>query len=159
MVADSATSALERFLEGHSDDLTVIGRSGRTWDVLVPSYWKETVAVSIALGDRSLRCDCFFMLAPEENAEQVYKTLLRRNERSHVWKFVASAEGDVGLLAELPAAAVTEEELELLFGTLVTLVDDTYVPYMKLGFATSLAEQVRKGGPGLDRPPPWVKEP
>jgi hypothetical protein len=43
----------------------------------------------------------------------------------------------------------------VLFGALITLVDETYVPYMKLGFATALREQERAGGPGLKRPP-WA---
>jgi hypothetical protein len=40
----------------------------------------------------------------------------------------------------------------------VTLTDETYRPYLRLGFAAALAEQVARGGSGLDAPPPWARE-
>jgi hypothetical protein len=52
---------------------------------------------------------------------------------------------------------VNEDGLDRLFGTLVELTDETYVPYMKLAYERGLEEQVRKGGPGLDQPPPWAR--
>jgi len=152
------TEEIDAFLKANAEHLTVIGRAEDVWDVLVPSYWKETIAVSLALSDRGIRADAFFMRAPEENAELAYKLLLQRNERAHVWKFAANEAGDVSLAAELPRDAIADDELDRLFGTLITLVDETYVPYMKIAFATSLEEQVRDGGPGIDQPPPWARE-
>lgn len=154
----AAAAEVERYLEDQAGSLTVMGRAERTWDVLVPSYWKEAVAASLALGDRSLRAEVFFMRSPEENQELVYRLLLQRNARSYLWKFTVNEAGDASLVAEVPIGAVDGEVLDLLFGTLVTLVDETYGPYMKVGYATSLAEQVRQGGPGLDQPPPWARE-
>lgn len=151
------TEEIEAFLKANAEHFTVIGRAEDVWDVLVPSYWKETIAVSLALSDRGIRADAFFMRAPEENAELAYKLLLQRHERAHVWKFSANEAGDVSLVAELPRDAIGDDELDRLFGTLITLVDETYVPYMKIAFATSLEEQVRDGGPGLDQPPPWAR--
>ncbi|MBI4259905.1 MAG: YbjN domain-containing protein [Actinobacteria bacterium] len=149
---------IEAFLVEREGFLRVIGRAEGAWDVLVPSYWKESVACSVNLGARSLRAECFFMRAPEEGHAEVYRLLLQRNARAYLWKFTVNDEGDAGLVAEVPLDSVTDGSLDLLFGTLVTLVDETYVPYMKAGYATSLAEQVRQGGPGLDRPPPWAAE-
>lgn len=153
-LAASAATALTDYLDAN-DDVDVIGRKGRAWDVMVPSYWKESVAVSLSIGDRSLRAEAFFMRAPEERHDRVYKLLLRRNEHAHLWKFAANEDGDVSLVAEVPLVAVGDEALDVLFGALITLADETYVPYMKLGFATALSEQIRAGGPGLDRPP-WA---
>ena len=48
--------------------ITVIGPSARAWDVLVPSYFKEAVPVSLVLGDRFLRAEAFFLRSPEDRA-------------------------------------------------------------------------------------------
>jgi Putative bacterial sensory transduction regulator len=154
----AVAAEVERFLREQAGALTVIGRSEDAWDVLVPSYWKETVAASLVLGDHCLRVEAFFMRSPEENHERVFRLLLQRNARSHLWKFTVNESGDASLIAEVPLSGVDDEGLDRLFGTLVSLVDDTYVPYMRLGYATSLAEQVRQGGPGIDQPPPWARE-
>ena len=152
--AKSAAASLGKYVEKNGD-IEVIGRKSGAWDVMVPSYWKESVAVSLSIGDRSMRAEAFFMRSPDERHDKVYKLLLRRNERAHLWKFAANEEGDVSLVAEVPFEAVEGEALDVLFGSLVALVDETYVPYMKLGFATALQDQIRAGGPGLDRPP-WA---
>lgn len=155
---DDVAGAVGAFLDRQEGFLRVIGRSDRDFDVLVPSYWKESVALSIAVGDRALRAEAFFMRSPEENHDRVYRLLLQRNERAYLWKFAVNEAGDASLVAEVPLAAVDDDCLDRLFGTFVTLVDETYVPYMERGYAGALAEQVRAGGPGLDQPPPWAKE-
>lgn len=142
--------------EAREEHLTVIGQAEGVWDVMVPSYWKESIAVSVRLGDWNLQAEAFFMRAPEENRAEAYHLLLQRNARGGPWRFCANEEGDVVLSAVLPKQAVTGEELDRLFGTLVVLTDETYVPYMKLGYERGLEEQVSKGGPGLDQPPPWA---
>lgn len=148
---------IDSFLDDASNDLTVIARNDKSWDVLVPSYWRERIALSLNLGERWLRGDAFFLRAPDENREEAFKLLLRRNERSHIWKFAVNEAGDASLNCELPVAAVGTDELDTMFGSLVTIVDETYVPYMKIAFASALGEQIAKGGPGLDRPP-WADE-
>lgn len=143
--------------EAEEDRLTLVAAAVGVWDVMLPSYWKESLAVSLRLGDWNLQAEAFFMRAPEENQAEAYHLLLQRNVRSGPWKFCANEEGDVLLSALIPKGAVNEEELDRLFGTLVVVTDETYVPYMKLGYERGLEEQVRKGGPGLDQPPPWAK--
>lgn len=152
-------AVVERFLDQHAgDDLTVLGSSaGAAWDIMLPSYWKESIAVSLQLGERHLRAEAFFMRAPEDNRAEAYHLLLQRNVRSGPWRFCANEAGDVLLLALVPRAAVTEAELDALLGTLVQVSDETYVPAMKLGYQRGLEEQVRRGGPGLDQPPPWAR--
>jgi hypothetical protein len=145
--------------EADQDRLTLIGAADGVWDVLVPSYWKESIAVSLRLGDWNLQAEAFFMRAPEENRADAYHLLLQRNVRGGPWRFCANEEGDVLLFALIPKGAVSEEELDRLLGTLVVLTDETYVPYMKLAYERGLEEQVSKGGPGVDQPPPWAKNP
>lgn len=147
--------AIDRFFEENAKHVKLVARGDTSWDVLVPSYWRESIAVSLNLSAAHLRCDAFFLRAPEEKRDSAYELLLRKNTRAHVWKFAANDVGDVSLVCELPLTAVDNEELDTLFGSLITLVDDTYVPYMKIAFGEALDEQVKRGGPGLDAPP-WA---
>jgi hypothetical protein len=126
--------------------------------VLVTSEWKETVMATLRVGERSLRAEAFFLRAPEDPAGPAYRVLLERNLRPGAWRFAASEAGDVWLIAEVPLPAVDAEVLDRLLGGLVALTDETYRPYLRLGFATALAQQVARGGPGIDAPPPWARE-
>lgn len=151
----TAETVVDAFLAANTDHLTVMAHEGSSWDVLVPSYWRETIAVSFHLNAQRLRGDAFYLRKPDERADDAYRLLLRRNDRAHCWKFTVNEVGDVSLVCEVPVAAITDEELDRLFGSLISLVDETYVPYMKLAFGTALEEQVRRGGPGLTKPP-WA---
>ena len=159
MTEDVAARVLS-FLEGEAKEgrITLLGRSDRAWDVMVPSYWKETVSASLELGSRTLRAEAFFMRSPEDNPAEAYRLLLQRNLMSRLWRFASNEEGDVSLVAEVPVAGVDEEQLDQILGGLVAITDETYRPYFELAFETALAEQVEKGGPGLDQPPPWAKD-
>jgi hypothetical protein len=157
---DDLTELVDAYLrqESEEDRLTLVAAADGVWDVMLPSYWKESMAVSLRLGDWNLQAEAFFMRAPEENRAETYHLLLQRNVRSGLWRFCANEEGDVLLAALIPKSAVNEEALDRLFGTLIVLTDETYVPYMKLGYQRGLEEQVSKGGPGVDQPPPWAKK-
>lgn len=153
--ADDVRAIIDRYLDEEAAEVTVVARTPRAWDLLVPSYWKEAIALSFNLGDISLRGDAFFLRAPDERHADAYRLLLRRNARAYLWKFATNDVGDVSLTCEVPLGAIDDSLLDRLLGTLVTLVDETYVPYMKTAFATALEEQIARGGPGLDRPP-WA---
>lgn len=154
-----AGEIVDSFVREHaSEEVTLLGTSEGVWDLLVPSYWKETIGVTLELGDRTLRAEAFFMRAPEENRDRTYHLLLQRNRRSGPWRFATNEAGDVSLMAVVPFEAVTHDSLDRLLGALVTLTDETYVPAMKLAYESGLEEQVKRGGPGLDQPPPWARD-
>jgi hypothetical protein len=157
-VSAGAADRIRSFLERQADDglVTILGSASRAWDVMVPSYWKESIAVSIELRERTLRAEAFFMRAPEDNAGRAYRLLLERNQTSRAWRFGASDVGDVWLIAEIGLEAVDDEELDRLLGGLVTLIDETYRPYFRLAFERALEAQIARGGPGLDQEPPWA---
>jgi hypothetical protein len=158
---DRAAAVVLGFLKARADEglVTLLGATDRAFDVMVPSYWKESIAVTLEIGERSLRAEAFFMRAPEDEAGRAYGVLLERNHRSRAWRFAAGETGDVWLVADLPLPVVDEESLDQLLGGLVTLVDETYRPYFRLAFAAALAEQVAAGGPGIDAVPPWAADP
>jgi hypothetical protein len=158
---DRAATVVRGFLDARADEglVTLLGATDRAFDVMVPSYWKESIAATLEIGERSLRAEAFFMRAPEDDTGRAYRVLLERNERSRAWRFAASETGDVWLVADVPLAAVDEEALDQLLGGLVTMVDETYRPYFRVAFAAALAAQVAAGGPGIDAAPPWARDP
>jgi hypothetical protein len=50
------------------------------WYVRMRGEEKEFTTIWITLGQRTLRYETYVMPAPEENAEQLYEHVLRRNE-------------------------------------------------------------------------------
>jgi len=157
---DRVVALLREHLEREAAEgrLTILGFRGSAAEVLVPSEWKETVAATLWVGERSLRAEAFFLRAPEDPAGPAYRVLLERNLRPGAWRFAASEAGDVWLVAEVPLPTVDAEVLDRLLGGLVALTDETYRPYLRLAFGAALAEQVARGGPGLDSLPPWARE-
>lgn len=157
---DRAAAVVRGFLDARADEglVTLLGATDHAFDVMVPSYWKESLAATLEVGERSVRAEVFFMRAPEDDAGRAYRVLLERNHRSRAWRFATGETGDVWLVADVPLAAVDEEALDQLLGGLVTLVDETYRPYFRLAFAAALAEQVAAGGPGIDAAPPWARD-
>lgn len=118
---DDVARLVDAYLRGEADagTLTLMGSAEDAWDVLLPSYWKEGLAVSLVLGDWTLQAEAFFMRAPEENRDRAYHLLLQRNAKSGPWRFCANEEGDVSMVAAIPRQAVTEGELDRLLGTAV----------------------------------------
>jgi hypothetical protein len=155
---DPVAAVVDRHLQVEAAEgrVTVIGRSDRAWDVLVPSYFKEAIPVSLVLGDRFLRAEAFFLRSPEDRAADAYRLLLRRNLDTPWWRFAVSDAGDVTMVTDVPREAVDEGVLDQLLGGVVRLTDETYRPYFRLAYEQSLADQVARGGPGLDQPPPWA---
>jgi hypothetical protein len=51
------------------------------WYVRMSGEEKEFTTVWLTLGQRTLRFETYVMPAPEENEQQLYENLLRRNEK------------------------------------------------------------------------------
>ncbi|HEY1330293.1 MAG TPA: YbjN domain-containing protein [Actinomycetota bacterium] len=158
-MSDGVTERVRAFLDREAADglVTVLGSTERAWDVMVPSYWKESIALSLEVRDRTLRAEAFFMRGPDEDEGPAYQLLLQRNQTSRAWRFSASEAGDVWLVADVPLEAVDDEGLDRLLGEVVTITDETYRPYFRVAFRTALDDQVRRGGPGIDQAPPWAR--
>ncbi len=107
---DRVAALLGDHLRAEADEgrITMLGSTGWAFDVLVPSDWKETVAATLEVGERSLRAEAFFLRAPEEADGAAYRVLLERNLRPGPWRFAASDTGDVWLVAEVPLEAVDD---------------------------------------------------
>ena len=112
----------------------------RRWYVRMRGEEKEFTTVWLTLGQRTLKYETYVMPAPEENAEQLYEHLLRRNESLVGAHFSIGIEDAMFLRGEMPLRLVDEEELDRVIGTLYATVERIFPVIIRIGFASRFAE-------------------
>jgi hypothetical protein len=108
----------------------------RRWIARVTGEEKATFSIWFHLRQRSLHVETYMMPAPEENLAQVYEHLLRRNLKLRGFCFAIGAEDGVFLIGEVPVERVDDAELDRLFGSVYTYVEQCFRPAMRIGFAS-----------------------
>jgi hypothetical protein len=108
----------------------------RRWYVRMRGDDKEFTTVWLTLGQRTLRYETYVMPAPEENAVELYEYLLRRNDSLVGAHFSIGDEEAVFLRGELPLAALNEEELDRIVGTIYAYVERYFRSALRIGFAS-----------------------
>ncbi|CAB4857517.1 unannotated protein [freshwater metagenome] len=109
------------------------------WYVRMRGDDKEFITVWLTLGQRTLRYEAYVMPAPEENAELLYENLLRRNERLVGIHFAIGIEDAVFLRGDLPLAALCEDELDRVIGSLYAATEQCFQGLLRIGFASRFA--------------------
>ena len=147
---DAALSRIERQIDewlsrakANNDLILAIDRSTEEeirWYVRMSGEEKEFTTVWLTLGQRTLRFETYVMPAPEENAQALYETLLRRNEKLVGAHFSIGQEDAVFLRGEIPLAALNEQELDRLIGTLYSTVEQSFGSLIRIGFASRFTE-------------------
>jgi hypothetical protein len=138
-VRAAAVAAVAAFLDESGLQAEALG-DGR-WFVRLAGERKLGVGVHLAVGDRTLRVESFFMRAPEEQGERLYRDLLLRQATSYVLRFTLDEAGDLFLIGQVPLRAVTAEEVDRVVGTVLDLADAAYLPAVEIGFASSIAAE------------------
>ena len=147
---DAALARLERQIDewlsrakANNDLILAIDRSTEQeirWYVRMSGEEKEFTTVWLTLGQRTLRFETYVMPAPEENAQVLYETLLRRNEKLVGAHFSIGQEDAVFLRGEIPLAALNEQELDRAIGTLYSTVEQSFGSLIRIGFASRFTE-------------------
>jgi hypothetical protein len=143
---DSLEGAITTWLfemKQRNDTIVAIDRGEigeRRWYVRMRGEEKEFTTVWLTLGQRTLKYETYVMPAPEENAEQLYEHLLRRNESIVGAHFSIGIEDAIFLRGELPLRLVEEEELDRVIGTLYASVERIFPVIIRIGFASRFAE-------------------
>ena len=109
--------------------------------VVLPGTHKLATNCWLVAGQHALLVEAFVCRRPDENAEQVYRFLLRRNARMFAVGFSLDAAGDVYLVGRLPLAAVTADEVDRILGSVLQYADEAFDPLLELGFATSIRKE------------------
>ena len=147
---DAALARIERQIDewlsrakANNDLILAIDRSTEEeirWYVRMSGEEKEFTTVWLTLGQRTLRFETYVMPAPEENAQALYETLLRRNEKLVGAHFSIGQEDAVFLRGEIPLAALNEQELDRLIGTLYSTVEQSFGSLIRIGFASRFTD-------------------
>ena len=124
------------------------------WLTVLSGERKRTIPVYLELGSHTLVIESFFLSAPDERHDEVYRYLLQRNVRTYTLRFALYDSGDVMLVGVIPRHAVTIAELDRTLGQLMTVADESYWPAIRMGFTSYIErEQSWREKVGLGRNP------
>lgn len=126
---DSSIVAIDR---GEEDEVR--------WYVRMRGEEKEFTTIWLTLGQRTLKYETYVMPAPEENAELLYDTVLRRNDGLVGAHFSIGAEDAIFLRGELPLHALNEAELDRIIGTMYATVERSFPSLIRIGFASRFVD-------------------
>lgn len=151
--AAGAATAIQSWFASQPDlEVERVGENG--WFTVLRGEHKRTVPVYLNLGAHSLQLQSFFMRAPDENEAETYAFLLRRNLRTYLARFALEDSGDVLLVAVVPLAAVTVDELDRVLGQVLSVADDAFNHALRLGFTSYIErEQAWRERVGAGRNP------
>ncbi|HZD02510.1 MAG TPA: YbjN domain-containing protein [Actinomycetes bacterium] len=139
MVQAAARHAVEAFLA--ETEMRAERLDDGRWFLVLAGERKLGIGVHLQVGDRTMRVESFFMRAPEEQREQLYRDLLLRQATSYVLRFTLDDNGDLFVVGQVPLLAVTSEEVDRVVGSVLELCDSAYLPAVEIGFASSLAAE------------------
>ncbi|MGH2726286.1 MAG: YbjN domain-containing protein [Actinomycetota bacterium] len=112
------------------------------WALQLRGEKKHSITVLLAVRERTLALESFFIRRPEENHAELYALLLRANARAYGIRFALDDIGDIFIVARIALEAVTEEELDRLLGAVLATADDLFMPAIEIGFASYLARDL-----------------
>ena len=149
---DVAAAAVEAVLADHPE---VPSRrvDERRWALVLPGEVRQAIPVSVEVGERSCTVRSFLMRGPRRGAAARHRLLLRRNLGTSRVRFCLDADDDVVLVARLPLAGTTVEELEGVLGELLSVGDQSFEPLVHVGYP-GVFPPLRRPGPGGPAAPP-----
>lgn len=114
------------------------------WFVRMRGEEKDFTTIWLTLGQRTLRYETYVMPAPEQNAELLYETILRRNEKLVGAHFSIGVEDAIFLRGELVLSALVERELDRAIGTMYAVVEQLFWSLLEIGFAKAKAMRTQR---------------
>jgi hypothetical protein len=130
----AATNPLIVAIERGTSDETRFGEP--RWYVRMAGEEKESTTVWLTLGQRTLRYETYVLPDPPRRRAEILELLMRRNDQLTGAHFSIGAEDAIYLRGEIADAAVTEEELDRVLGTLYTAVEADFRTLVHLAFTT-----------------------
>ena len=95
----------------------------------------------LVLGEHGLLVEAFVCRKPDENHEEFYAFLLRRNAKTFAVSFAIDKAGDVYLVGRLPLSVITPEEVDRILGAVLQYADETFNPLLEIGFVSSIRRE------------------
>jgi hypothetical protein len=111
------------------------------WVVTLPGTHKLKTACNLIVGEHALRIEAFVMRHPDEQSEELWAWLLRRNARMYGVSFSIDAAGDVYLTGRVTLKGLDEDELDRLLGAVLTYADESFDSMLEIGFGSSIKRE------------------
>lgn len=109
--------------------------------VTLPGEKKLKTVVSLVAGESDLSVSAFVIRNPDENHEEFYRSLLRRNLRLPGLAYAIDGSGDVYVTGRIPAAGVDAERLDQVLGVVLEAADSPFNELLVIGFLTSMQKE------------------
>ena len=109
--------------------------------VTLPGEKKLKTVVSLVVGEQALSVSAFVIRNADENHEEFYRHLLRRNLRMPLLAYSIDASGDVYVDGRIPLRAVTEELVDQVLGMVLDAADAPFNELLLLGFRSSMQKE------------------
>jgi hypothetical protein len=138
--AASAETRLKEFLESVDLEWELGGREGE-FVLTLPGEKKLKTVVSLIVRPRTTSVSAFVIRNPDENHEEFYRALLRKNLRLTGIAYAIDADGDVYVRGEVPTDALDAEHLDQLFGVVLAASDEAFNELLALGFLGSMKKE------------------
>lgn len=138
--AQAAEARLTAYLDGAGITWELGGREAE-YVVTLPGEQKLKTVVSLLVRDRTTSVSAFVIRNPDENHEEFYRTLLRKNLRLTGIAYAIDTDGDVYVRGELQTETVDEDRLDQLFGVILAAADAAFNELLALGFLSSMKKE------------------
>lgn len=109
--------------------------------VELPGERKLKTNTILSVGAHSVRVEAFVCRQPDENHEEVYGFLLKRNRRLYGVAYTLDNVGDIYLVGRMALESVTADEIDRVLGQVLQAVDEDFNTLLELGFATSIRRE------------------
>jgi hypothetical protein len=109
--------------------------------VKLPGTHKLFTNCWLVVGEHSVLVEAFVCRKPDENHEDFYAFLLRRNARMYAVSFSLDKAGDVYLVGRVPLGGITADEVDRLLGSVLQYADETFDLLLEIGFVTSIRKE------------------
>ena len=115
----------------------------RDWELVVtlPGDKKLKTVASLVVGEQALSVSAFVIRNADENHEEFYRYLLRRNLRMPLLAYSVDASGDVYVGGRIPLRAVTPELVDQVLGVVLEAADAPFNELLLIGFRTSMQKE------------------
>ncbi len=109
--------------------------------VTLPGTKKLQTNCWLVIGRHALVVEAFVCRKPDEEHEEVYRYLLRRNARLYGVHYAVDKMGDIYLVGRLAHHAVTPDELDRVLGQVLEAADGDFNTLLEIGFASSIRRE------------------
>ena len=106
------------------------------WYVRISGEDKDNSMVLFTLGQRTLHFETYFMPSPEENSQEVFQYLLRKNSKLYGVSFAVGSEEAIYLSGQINSEIISSDTLDWVLGTIYKAVEECFKPVLRIGFAS-----------------------